>query len=1060
MRIISFWIPISISSIILHTLPVYNQCLSYQQSLLLAFRNDLIYDDTSSIKIAGWNQSVDCCEWGGISCDTDGHVTRLDLNSDYLSGAINDSSTLFRLQFLHSLNLAYNALDFEFTAGFGNLTQLTYLNLSNTNFHAQFSLVTSLVTLDLSSTSATLNIENPDPRFFLIQNLYLDNNINILTHDWAGVISSFLPDLRVISMQSCNLSGPLDASLAKLKHLSVILLDENTFSSEIPDSFADLKNLTVLSLQGCNLSGTIPYKIFQVPTLKMIDFSNNVMLQGPLPEMSGALDLQNLVLSNTRVGVGGKLPDSIGSLTMLSRIELSDCEFSGPIPDSMQNLTFLEYLDLSFNHFTGSLPSFQLSKNHLISVYLKQNSLSGRIPSSNWEGFDKLEYLDLADNSFTGTFPESFLTLKSLQTLNLSNNSFSGKPNESMVNVSSYQLDTLDLSSNKFEGSIPGFIFKLAAISTLTLSANKFTGRVDLHMFGNLKELYGLDLSYNNLTVSVEENKSSAVIASLSKLNTLKLVSCKMQQIPDLKNQSSLRMLDLSDNQLSGEIPNWIWEVGNGYLRSLNLSHNMFSTLQQPYAFPFLLDILDLHSNHLEGDIPVPSQRVYILDYSSNNFTSSIPVDFGSLLTSTIFFSISNNQLVGTIPQSICKARNLDILDLSNNSLSGTLPSCLLAETTKTLRVLNIRGNNLTGNVLDVFPETCHLQTLDLNGNHLQGPLPRSLVGCKNLMVMDLGHNNIMDTFPCWLSSLPNLRVFVIRANRFHGNITCLGSNTINILQIIDIASNGFSGVLPPTLFTSFKGIIGKFNDTQTHLYFKHPANQAIYYQDSVFLVFKGTGREVEKILSIFTSIDFSNNSFQGSIPVTLGDLKLLKLVNFSHNALTGPLPASVGKLTDLESLDLSVNKLSGSIPQELASLSFLSVFNLSYNELSGRIPRGSQFQTFSELSFMGNEGLCGVPLNKSCNNNATSESPTTDKDGTFDVYVSIGLGFFVGFVMIVGPLALSRRWRTWFSNHIDDLLAKVTKTKAHANTFIDSNNASTNLNVNTYDKMASSSLT
>ncbi|KAK1412410.1 hypothetical protein QVD17_33641 [Tagetes erecta] len=676
----------------LHPHNVHKQTLPYQKAFLgmpcqfyneLTLKHVLKHVTLRLTLIASWNQSVDCYKWGGISCHTDGHVTRLDLN-DYLSGAINDSSTLFRLHFLRSLNLAYNAFDVSLlSSGFGNLTQLTYLNLSNANFQAhEVSLVTTkLVTLDLSSAiTYTLDLG------ILIQNL-----------------TGLKDNLQVLSLKNCNLSGPLDPSLAKLKHLSVVLLDGNTFSSEIPDSFTDLKNLTVLSLQGCNLSGTIPYKIFQVPTLKSIDFSSNVMLKGPLPEMSGALELQNLVLSNTR-------------------------------------------------------------------VKLNQNSLTGRIPSSHLERLDKLDYLDLARNIFTGTLPESFLTLKSLQSLYLCNNSFSGKLNESMVNVSTYQLNTLDLSSNKFEGSIPGFIFKLTAISTLTLSANKFTGRVDLHMFGNLKELYGLDLSYNNLTVSVQENKSSAVIASLSKLNMLKLVSCKMQQIPDLKNQSSLMTLDLSDNQLSGEIPNWIWEVGNGFLRSLNLSHNVLSGLQQPYAFPLLLDVLDLPSNHLEGDIPIPPKRCSIL-----------------------------------------------------------------------------RGNNLTENVSDVFPESCHLQTLDLSGNRLQGPLPRSLVSCKNLM-----------------------------ANRFHGNITCLGSNGNNLLQIIDIASNGFSGVLSPTLFTSFQQIIDTFNDTQSHPHFKHPANSAIYYQESMFLVLKGTGREVEKILSIFTSIDFSDNSFQGSIPVTLGDLKLL----------------------------------------------------------------------------------------------------------------------------------------------------------------------------------------
>ncbi|KAF8394889.1 hypothetical protein HHK36_018827 [Tetracentron sinense] len=51
----------------------------------------------------------------------------------------------------------------------------------------------------------------------------------------------------------------------------------------------------------------------------------------------------------------------------------------------------------------------------------------------------------------------------------------------------------------------------------------------------------------------------------------------------------------------------------------------------------------------------------------------------------------------------------------------------------------------------------------------------------------------------------------------------------------------------------------------------------------------------------------------------------------------------------------------------QLANLTFLSVLNLSYNNLVGRIPQGTQFQTFTEASFEGNGGLCGVPLTKNC---------------------------------------------------------------------------------------------
>lgn len=70
--------------------------------------------------------------------------------------------------------------------------------------------------------------------------------------------------------------------------------------------------------------------------------------------------------------------------------------------------------------------------------------------------------------------------------------------------------------------------------------------------------------------------------------NNFDTVSC----LHDMKNPSRLMLVDLSVNQLSGEIPNCIWDVGYAQISSLNLSHNLFSRLQEPYKFqsPFDLD--------------------------------------------------------------------------------------------------------------------------------------------------------------------------------------------------------------------------------------------------------------------------------------------------------------------------------------------------------------------------------------------------------------------------------------------------------------------------------------
>ncbi|TKY63819.1 Receptor protein 12 [Spatholobus suberectus] len=160
-------------------------CLGHQQSLLLQLRNNLIFNPTTSQKLIYWNQSDDCCEWNGVACNK-GHVIALDLSQESISGDIKNVSSLFKLQYLHSLNLAYNEFHSGIPPGFQKLKNLRHLNLSNAGFEGQIpieiSYLTKLVTLDLSSTVTSqhaLKLEMPNiamlvQNFTEIKELHLD----------------------------------------------------------------------------------------------------------------------------------------------------------------------------------------------------------------------------------------------------------------------------------------------------------------------------------------------------------------------------------------------------------------------------------------------------------------------------------------------------------------------------------------------------------------------------------------------------------------------------------------------------------------------------------------------------------------------------------------------------------------------------------------------------------------------------------------------------------------------------------------------------------------------
>ncbi|KAL6580132.1 hypothetical protein OROMI_008156 [Orobanche minor] len=129
--------------------------------------------------------------------------------------------------------------------------------------------------------------------------------------------------------------------------------------------------------------------------------------------------------------------------------------------------------------------------------------------------------------------------------------------------------------------------------------------------------------------------------------------------------------------------------------------------------------------------------------------------------------------------------------------------------------------------------------------------------------------------------------------------------------------------------------------------------------------VIKGLEQHYERILPTFTTIDMSENNFSGSILETMGRLNSLRYLNLSHNNLTGHIPSSLGNMTMLESLDLSSNNLDGKIPSQLTSLTFLAKLILSMNNLSGWIPQSPQLS--DNDTYIGNQGLCGIPLAKKC---------------------------------------------------------------------------------------------
>ncbi|XP_017624596.1 receptor-like protein Cf-9 homolog [Gossypium arboreum] len=474
-------------------------------------------------------------------------------------------------------------------------------------------------------------------------------------------------------------------------------------------------------------------------------------------------------------------------------------------------------------------------------------------------------------------------------------------------------------------------------------------------MLSKLTRLEVLDVSNNSLlSLSTSGND---VNYSFPQLTTVRFSGCSVRQFPSFFQTSKLQSLDLSNNMISGGISKWEAEGWEG-LYLLDLSHN-FLTMEQ---FPGNnLEYLNLDSNLLQGPI------------LSNCFNPKIPI-----LKELTVIIISKNKLTGNIPSSICNLSSPDVLDLSENRLSGTIPDCL--GNFIRLETFDLQMNNFIGKIPNSFVNNSGMIHLLLNDNQLEGLVPPSLANCTSLELLNLGNNKLTDRFPRWLASLPSLQILILRFNRFYGSLPhSIASSNFSALRIIDLSGNEFTGTLSTKLLQNLRAMKDK---PKKWLYFS-TFGAVFFSEGSVFneipvnLTTKRLDMELTKTLAIFVSMDLSNNQFCGKIPEDVGQLISLQMLNFSHNNFTGPIPASFGNLVALESLDLSSNKLSGRIPSQITELTFLEVLNVSNNNLVGPIPHGKQFDTFDNDSYIGNSGLCGLPLSKQCVNIEGAKPPT-----------------------------------------------------------------------------------
>ncbi|CAL9007308.1 unnamed protein product [Prunus brigantina] len=633
------------------------------------------------------------------------------------------------------------------------------------------------------------------------------------------------------------------------------------------------------------------------------------------------------------------------------------------------------------------------SSKSLVHVDLNKNSLDSSIfqwlPGSIGQ-MSNLVDLDLSENKLSGRIPESIGQMSNLAYLHLSENKLSGRIPESIGQMSN--LVYLQLLENKLSERIPESIGQMSNLEIMDLGMNSFEGVISETHFSKLSKLRFLDLSSNSLVL----NFSFDWVPPFQLLE-IRLGSCKMgPYFPKwLRNQKSYDWLDISDAGISDTIPTWFWDLRNGIVLK-DLSRNQIrGNLRSELA----CDFLNVSWNQLEGPIPSILSHVSLLDLSNNKFSG----------------------LASLLCTSTTEKSDLEYLDLSSNHVSGDLPDCWI--NFDTLIFLDLSNNFLSGKIPTTMGYLFGIETLKLNNNRFVGELPSQLKNCTMLTLVDVGENKLSGLIPEWLGeNLLNLAIIILRSNQFYRSIPPQLCHLTH-LQILDLSMNNISGTIPKCLH-NWTTLAQKGTSTLT---MRH-SSLFREYVDEEYVTWKGVRSKYKNTLGLVKSIDLSCNKLSGEIPTEITSLVGLVSLNLSRNRLTGQIPSRIGNLQELDSLDLSRNQINGRIPTSLSRIYRIGYLDLSQNNLSGKIPIGTQLQTF-DSAYGGNPLLCGEPLPRTCSEEGKGPGQSVlvnedDKDGliTQGFYISMGLGFAVGFWGVCGTLLLNKSCRYTYLNFLNFL--------------------------------------